>query len=1062
MREFVKHHETSFGEVYQALVAWLWQTEYVVVGEALDECSQKEIDRLNQEQPVVLNVRSPAWVAARLWDHGRDVDFDQWIAKWTLLGTPEIAIEADWQSADAERFIAAVLQASEGAGLVRWENLTGADERAARLAASGHAGSPEPSEPWIASASLLELHLWQRLHHSREGTEYRLGPATTLRLLLLGLAQRDVGPIPRNEMQRIMHLSGRHPGVLQLLVDLVHRQPRLLADMLLMGDGAVFATYLVATWPSSPSETRENALQRLQLQQDAFGACIKVLAALRDERLLDLGEFAHLFVQLQQLQLDADATRSPFLEACSSLAVELVDSMTQDQQVQLVNQLFAHAGEGVGSAGFAALLAVLVRLPEACMPVLADPAAAVYQSSIQPAKASLDLHFPTAAAARRFVDVLLKSAAGMALLKTPIDLRTYIAEADDDAKFSARLAAADALRSHIRLLCRAISTFSHGSVRAVLVDALRSTISAGALSHDEKGKVPAFSGFRDSIPIIRRRRSMPIAQEIALALAPMSDTDQAEVLNALVLMDEPKVLADLFQEVSDELKPLVERRINQLNPDEAAPLATIGELQATIHALMDAGHFEAAERFMKLEQGIDYSNRPIDFAVQHLRAKLRLLRHQERFDEILAMPMPMTGMSRQDPRQALQDTLIFYRGLVFLEAPGHIDPAKAVAAFGELQRRTPSEPAYAVNLLVARLNRLLPEGLVSVNQESKNIDGAETTLSDARKSLASMVLTGTHAGIYTVATAALELYVGRPREALRTLQTIEEVQKTPDAIALEAVVLNTLGYGKEGLVRIRVAEARFDPEDEHLKAARLLIESHSGQLKLLSGAEVLGPEQRLKIAIAELLQAPPLTQARVLSGPETEEPIGDYLTEVLRDSLASLASLVPALELDDLRRSEDHLNTVVREILRAKFSHGPRWTVADQSLGGSTKKRNMGERDIVIGRGSTDLAVIEAMKYSTSRSAGIASHAEKVSFYSGCEHFFNVIYSHEPSIQGILASIETITKKPAPDLALCADPEDLPVVGNQPYGTRARYRCEDGRNVCMTFLVVQLRRRIPI
>jgi len=99
--------------------------------------------------------------------------------------------------------------------------------------------------------------------------------------------------------------------------------------------------------------------------------------------------------------------------------------------------------------------------------------------------------------------------------------------------------------------------------------------------------------------------------------------------------------------------------------------------------------------------------------------------------------------------------------------------------------------------------------------------------------------------------------------------------------------------------------------------------------------------------------------------------------------------------------SEDDLSAHFRELLAAGF-HFVGWSVPDQSKGGFTEKGNSGERDLLVQKNSTTLAVIEAVVCNRSMTQEwsrqeLTSHFQKLFAYSHVTYFSSHLFLYRES-----------------------------------------------------------------
>lgn len=156
------------------------------------------------------------------------------------------------------------------------------------------------------------------------------------------------------------------------------------------------------------------------------------------------------------------------------------------------------------------------------------------------------------------IDVKARRAAGEAANENPCTVTDTIARS---------------IRAHVRVLSRAVA----GGIESApddLVRALIAAVRAGALKHDEKGRVAAFSARCDSDPF-RGLADRPIAADLGVALAALADDHREQLLEAILEIDAPLVLARLLSFAPHATRPRIKRCIAALTPSEGGEVHTL-------------------------------------------------------------------------------------------------------------------------------------------------------------------------------------------------------------------------------------------------------------------------------------------------------------------------------------------------------------------------------------------------------------------------------------------------------------------------------------------------------
>jgi hypothetical protein len=156
---------------------------------------------------------------------------------------------------------------------------------------------------------------------------------------------------------------------------------------------------------------------------------------------------------------------------------------------------------------------------------------------------------------------------------------------------------------------------------------------------------------------------------------------------------------------------------------------------------------------------------------------------------------------------------------------------------------------------------------------------------------------------------------------------------------------------------------------------------------------------------------------------------------------------------------EDDLSALFRVVLAASIQYLG-WTVPDQSRGGFTAKGNPGERDLLIEKNGTTLAVIEAVVCSRPLTqewmrGELTSHFQKLFAYDQCVLFFHLTYAYIENPASTLVYLKQTAEKDVPAGFQYVDCQDIPHADSQPVGFIAQYTGEFGP-IKAVFLVLDM------
>lgn len=307
--------------------------------------------------------------------------------------------------------------------------------------------------------------------------------------------------------------------------------------------------------------------------------------------------------------------------------------------------------------------------------------------------------------------------------------------------------------------------------------------------------------------------------------------------------------------------------------------------------------------------------------------------------------------------------------------------------------------------------------------------------------------------------ALLRLAVGLPELALQTLTSLQAVNLKETVAAYTAVALSRLGRVAEAIAGLKSAEDTFGLTDV-LRAAGEHIENGSPFASVPSLSSEDDPLPGARRARLDFLQMDHERQAQVLSS--EREPFDSFMIDCVRSSAGSVISLVPVVKNGDSGPLEDDLTAVIGEVLAAHILFLG-WTLGP-SPGGVTAKGNQGRRDLVLQKGSSTLAVIEAVicnrpvTHEWSRGE-LTSHFQKLLAYAPCRLFFHLTYSTIENPASIVGHLRRAAKEEAPFGFSCIDCEDIRLTDSRPTGLIARYNGEFGE-IKVVFLILDLGQHI--
>jgi hypothetical protein len=347
-----------------------------------------------------------------------------------------------------------------------------------------------------------------------------------VRLLLADVEAQDHGPVPHSIIGRLLELATERPELFLIVIFKARWIPVLIADILLNPTTSALACLLIAQWRSLPGSWERELRSRddLTTKATAFTDAVSVLVDYLEQGSVDPREAASLLVWFHQTAQPGfvdDLTGNELM--LSTLRREFAGLPSKTLQV-MITALFGSMPEsGLGTPAFAAALDI-AESGKLVNEIDPTPLIAAYTRSVAAGDYSLSAHRVSVSSAaslfdlvpgtrpelrREFLcplDVRAKRAAGTAAAENPVSVEDAIARS---------------IRAHIRILSRAAA----GRAEAVpddLADALVAAVRAGALKHEEKGRVAAFSADHES-DTFRGNLDRPIAADLGAALTAFVD-----------------------------------------------------------------------------------------------------------------------------------------------------------------------------------------------------------------------------------------------------------------------------------------------------------------------------------------------------------------------------------------------------------------------------------------------------------------------------------------------------------------------------------------------------------
>ena len=912
-------------------------------------------------QPHDIGSLAPEWVAARLWDRtlshsaGVSTALRVWVDRWIELDCPSLLPGRSWDQTAANAFFDAAFDVLESdQGVFDWEGMRANIVKQVSFVNGRGQSTAEDYVPDVP-ATLINRYLWlddPLIERFATQVLFDYEDISGLaRLILAEVEAENHSLAPHKLFARLLKLSIDRPELLFTVLRRINWSPVLLADILLYPATSALACLLVAQWQSPSSAwdrqliTRDNQTTQLT----AFADAASVMGHFLKQGDLDPAEVASLFEWFHSNARFGFANGS--LNRDSMLAILRTELTSQSQAVQrkLIRELSALATDVcLGTSRFLALLDIVDignitddMDPEPLVKgyiqgmVAGDPVLAVQRIGTSGAavlvklsmRTSTDLHY-------RFLN--------------PIDIKERLDTTADDQRLVQERILGEFIRAHIRVLCRAVTGWQE-IVPEDLVQAVVNAVRAGALRHQEKGRIAAFSPSYEASGLVEPL-DRPIAADIGAALGALDEVHAEQLLMAVLETDEPMILAQLLGSAPHNARDKIKQRIALLTPSEAGDIYSLTHAQARIEALLSANLGEAAQRFMDDERELKTWGRGADPEREmiRMRATLRLNLMRGEWDKISTREPPSGFKGAR--RESANEIIHFYKALAALKNPLG-DRQRAEQVFAGLQKRHPDVAAYAQNLFAARITLLLA-GDFSQLQGAALGRGRQVLIEAEEMMLLSRSVDNSAADSFQCNKALLLLAMDQPEDAAEMLASVQVISLHSTVAAYRSVALSRLDRGQEAVAILDEAE-RVHGVSDLVRAAREHVESGKAFFANASILSTDNPVPRAKVALFDLKQMNPEQQADVLMAQAGHFSV--FVTDQVRSAAASVTSLVPMMRNMVIDTVEDDVSALIRELLTHSLQFLD-WTVSDQSKGGHTAKENPGERDLILKKGSTTLA----------------------------------------------------------------------------------------------------------
>ena len=855
--------ENRFEQTYRVAASASSDAELAVV---VSEIKRKKL------KPSDIGCQTPEWVAARLWDRTvpqcaeLSTALRVWVDRCKELDCPSLQPGRMWDERAATAFFTAAFEVLEtDRSLVDWG---GQREKFVKQLALVNALSQANAESYVPSApgTVVDRFLWLEdpgIEALAMDSIFEHEDVSTLvRLLLTEVSAETHAPAPHDIAKRLIALAIERPVVLNCMLRYVHWKSELLADLVMFPSTSALAVLLVAQW-SSPSSAWDRELidrDNRTLRMIAFADGVSVMGCFLKKGDLDPGEVASLLDWFHRYPrggvVGEQANRDTMLESLR----DVLAAQSTDLLQSMVKKLTATTTTlGLGSSKFAAALDI-VSIGSLADDIEAGDLVSGYIESVTNADYSLSAHrISTGQAVALFKLAKRASNSQCQRFLNHTRIRERLAAVPDKDRLAEERIIGQSLREHIRVLSRAVAGWTE-NMPEELAQALTNAVRAGALRHEEKGRVATFSPSYEANGLIEPI-DRPIAADIGAALRALGDVHRDRLLAAVLETDEPMMLAQLIMEGPETIRERIKNRVAELTPSKAGDIYSLTHVQARIEALLSAGLGEAANWFMEEERELQTWGRGPnpDREMTRLRTALRLNLLRGEWNAI-STTEPPPELTHGVRRLAI-DTIDFYKAVAALRNPEG-DRKIAEKTFARLQKSHPDVGAYVQNLFAARITLLLNGGFGELH-DAALLRGRRILEEAEEMMLRVRVIDGSVTDSFQCNKALLLLAMGRSEQALELVASLDTTGLSTTLSAYRAVALAKLERGAEAQAVLAQTERVLGSSDV-LRAAREHI-MRGGPFR--ANANISSdddPVPRAKAALFDLKQMNPDQQAEVL------------------------------------------------------------------------------------------------------------------------------------------------------------------------------------------------------
>lgn len=988
----------SFGD-------WRAREVSVTNGDALED----NIERLCHD------TLAPGWVSRELWRASADKPdrLRWWFDRQRLLDAYAAGPDEHWTREDLESLGSSILTTLETSEELRGWRRARAHARQAWAITRGTLAVSKESKVEVPE-SLDERRSWfERLDHDNGAYRVYEWVISLVWRALYGVRNGAFHGAPNPAIRKLVELAVDRPPVWLALRWQLENNPQHLADLLLCGTSAAFALAQISERrtqdavaydreqiEASFARRRENAFQHAA----EFG--IETLVAEREKHAASFVWLLGKLYEREGFDWQGRSTTTRFER--ETLWSAIADEATR--RPDLVRALLEGAlrytaarldREGFGSR-WADVLGEILRGAEPFTDGRVRHSAALIALRSYHRMLGDDDRFEMSPLSTANASAILRAIGPLRrTLRRTGALKREAKNLGGDYDKTTRLRAK--VRTHVRFLAQGIAG-AEADAMPDLIGVFEDAVKHALRDDFAAGTVCAFR-VDDDVTFGSRR--VPLAQDVAAAVARLSPERSIEFAELLARVEEPATLAILTRRLHGAPRKRVERAVAATVASPPS-VVSLPQVHARIELLASAELYGEAEELLAKEPSYRTLGDVHGRELWRFRMQLQIDLGLQRYDRVLAASVPDT--LKHSEAEDAQRTLDFYRALAEFGRPGG-SLERAEELLERLAARRSDVSSYLVDLHAVRVKRLLGPD-VSLLPERHGEAQALLATGDEMMGALRDALRANGDATYEGNRTLLRLALGQYRAALDDLDAMPELVLNSDRLwAYRVEALAALGRTAEARASLQRARAAFG-DTENMRSAHAALEKREIRLRVEVDT-VEHAANRVRAALGELRMLPIALQARAVELDELHR----FVVNHVRRACAEMMELVVFVKEGKTGPLEESINALLRNNLALRTAHLG-WAWHGESPGGWTQGSKWGSRDLVLEKDATPFTAIEPLRVLALNDSSldeVRAHYVKLFGYAPtCELLFLIAWSFVDHVDVLEEKMKELAKSHCP------------------------------------------------